>query len=42
MAGARLPVKGLSAAARRRLREDVVRAFLDAFGVRARRGKKLV
>jgi nanoRNase/pAp phosphatase (c-di-AMP/oligoRNAs hydrolase) len=42
MAGARLPVKGLSAAAQRRLRDDVVRAFLDAFGVRARRGKKLV
>ena len=42
MAGARLPVKGLSAAARRRLRDDVIRAFLDAFGVKARRGKKLV
>jgi nanoRNase/pAp phosphatase (c-di-AMP/oligoRNAs hydrolase) len=42
MAGARLPVKGLSAAARRRLRDDVVRAFLDAFGVKARKGRKLV
>jgi nanoRNase/pAp phosphatase (c-di-AMP/oligoRNAs hydrolase) len=42
MAGARLPTKGLSAAARKRLREDVVRAFLDAFGVKARKGKKLV
>jgi nanoRNase/pAp phosphatase (c-di-AMP/oligoRNAs hydrolase) len=42
MAGARLPTKRLSAAARKRLREDVVRAFLDAFGVKARRGKKLV
>ncbi len=42
MAGARLPVRGLSAPARRRLREDVVRAFLDAFGVRARRPRKLV
>jgi nanoRNase/pAp phosphatase (c-di-AMP/oligoRNAs hydrolase) len=42
MAGARLPVKGLSAAARRRLKEEVVRDFLDAFGVRARKGKKLV
>jgi nanoRNase/pAp phosphatase (c-di-AMP/oligoRNAs hydrolase) len=41
MAGARLPVKGLSAAAKRRLRDEVVRAFLDAFGVRARKGKKL-
>jgi hypothetical protein len=42
MAGARLPVKGLSAAAQRRLRDDVIRSFLDAFGVKARRGKKLV
>jgi nanoRNase/pAp phosphatase (c-di-AMP/oligoRNAs hydrolase) len=42
MAGARLPVKGLSAAAKRRLRDEVVRAFLDAFGVKARRAKKLV
>jgi nanoRNase/pAp phosphatase (c-di-AMP/oligoRNAs hydrolase) len=42
MAGARLPVKGLSAFARRKLREEVVRAFLDAFGVRARKGKRIV
>jgi nanoRNase/pAp phosphatase (c-di-AMP/oligoRNAs hydrolase) len=42
MAGARLSVKGLSGAARKRLHEDVVRSFLDAFGVRARKGKKLV
>jgi nanoRNase/pAp phosphatase (c-di-AMP/oligoRNAs hydrolase) len=42
MAGARLPVKGLSPAAKRKLREEVVRAFLDAFGVRARRPRKLV
>jgi nanoRNase/pAp phosphatase (c-di-AMP/oligoRNAs hydrolase) len=42
MAGARLSVKGLSEAAQRRLREDVVRAFLDAFGVRARKPRKLV
>jgi nanoRNase/pAp phosphatase (c-di-AMP/oligoRNAs hydrolase) len=42
MAGARLSVKGLSAAAKRKLREDVVRAFLDAFGVKTRRGRKLV
>ena len=25
-----------------RLREDLVRSFLDAFGVKARKGKKLV
>jgi nanoRNase/pAp phosphatase (c-di-AMP/oligoRNAs hydrolase) len=42
MAGARLPLKGLSAPARRKLKEDVVRAFLDAFGVKARKGKRLV
>ena len=42
MAGARISVKGLSAAARRRLREEIVRSFLDAFGVKARKGKKLV
>jgi len=42
MAGARLSVKGLSALAKRRLRDDVVRAFLDVFGIRARRPRKLV
>lgn len=42
MAGARLPVKGLSAAAKKRLREEVVRDFLDAFGVKTRKPKKLV
>jgi nanoRNase/pAp phosphatase (c-di-AMP/oligoRNAs hydrolase) len=42
MAGARIPVKGTSAAARRRLREEVVRDFLEAFGVKARRPRKLV
>jgi nanoRNase/pAp phosphatase (c-di-AMP/oligoRNAs hydrolase) len=42
MAGARLPVKGLSAAAKKRLRDEIVRSFLDAFGVSARKGKKIV
>jgi nanoRNase/pAp phosphatase (c-di-AMP/oligoRNAs hydrolase) len=42
MAGARLPVKGLGVAAKRRVKEEVVRAFLDAFGIKARRAKKLV
>jgi nanoRNase/pAp phosphatase (c-di-AMP/oligoRNAs hydrolase) len=42
MAGACLPLEGLTGPARRRLKEEVVRAFLDAFGVRARKGKKLV
>jgi nanoRNase/pAp phosphatase (c-di-AMP/oligoRNAs hydrolase) len=42
MAGARLPVKGLGVAAKRRVKEEVVRAFLDAFGIKARRAKRLV
>jgi nanoRNase/pAp phosphatase (c-di-AMP/oligoRNAs hydrolase) len=42
MAGARLPVKGLSAAALKRLREEVVRDFLDAFGARTRKPRRLV
>jgi len=42
MAGARLPLKGLGPAARKRLKELVVRDFLDAFGVRARKGRKLI
>jgi nanoRNase/pAp phosphatase (c-di-AMP/oligoRNAs hydrolase) len=42
MAGARLPMKGLSGAARKRLREEVVKSFLDAFGVSARKVRKLV
>jgi nanoRNase/pAp phosphatase (c-di-AMP/oligoRNAs hydrolase) len=42
MAGARLPVKRLGAAALRRVREDVVRSFLDAFGVKARKARKIV
>jgi nanoRNase/pAp phosphatase (c-di-AMP/oligoRNAs hydrolase) len=42
MAGARLPVKGLTPTAKRRVKDGVVRAFLDAFGVRARKGKRLV
>jgi len=42
MAGARLSLRGLSAPGRKRLREDVVRAFLEAFGMKTRRGRKLV
>jgi nanoRNase/pAp phosphatase (c-di-AMP/oligoRNAs hydrolase) len=42
MAGARIGVKGLSAAAHKRLREEIVRSFLDAFGVKARKPKSLV
>jgi nanoRNase/pAp phosphatase (c-di-AMP/oligoRNAs hydrolase) len=42
MAGARLPIEGLSQAAEGRLRAALVRAFLRAFKVRARKPKKLV
>jgi nanoRNase/pAp phosphatase (c-di-AMP/oligoRNAs hydrolase) len=42
MAGARIEVKELSGAALKRLREDLARDFLDAFGVKARRPRKLV
>ena len=42
MAGARLGLKGLGQAAARRLRDELVRDFLDAFGIRARKPKKLV
>ena len=42
MAGARLPVKERSGAARRRLREELVRNFLEAFGVKSRRPRRLV
>ncbi len=42
MAGARLPMRGLSGAGRKRLREDVVKSFLDAFGIVNRKPKKIV
>ena len=42
MAGARLPVKGLGSAARKKLKDEVVRNLLDALGIKVRRGKKLV
>jgi nanoRNase/pAp phosphatase (c-di-AMP/oligoRNAs hydrolase) len=42
MAGARVTVKGLSAAARRRLRDEIIRSFLEAFGVKGRRARKIV
>ncbi len=42
MAGARISVKGISAAASKRLREEVVQDFLRAFGIRARKAKKIV
>ncbi len=42
MAGARLPVEGLSMAAEGRLKAAIVRAFLRALRVRVRKPKKLV
>jgi nanoRNase/pAp phosphatase (c-di-AMP/oligoRNAs hydrolase) len=42
MAGARLPLRGLGPAARRRLVRSVFRDFLREFGERASRGRKLV
>jgi nanoRNase/pAp phosphatase (c-di-AMP/oligoRNAs hydrolase) len=42
MAGARIPVRELSGAARRRLRDELVRDFLAAFGVKTRRPRRLV
>jgi nanoRNase/pAp phosphatase (c-di-AMP/oligoRNAs hydrolase) len=42
MAGARIPLRGLAPAARQRLRQELVQRFLDEFGVRARRPRRLV
>jgi nanoRNase/pAp phosphatase (c-di-AMP/oligoRNAs hydrolase) len=42
MAGARLPVEGLTPAAESRLKGSLVRAFLRAFHVKARKARRLV
>lgn len=42
MAGARLQIKGLGPAALKKLREDVVKGFLDAFGIKGRKPQRLV
>ncbi len=42
MAGARIPLRGLTPAARARLRQELVQRFLDEFGVRTRRARHLV
>ncbi|MFT3917286.1 MAG: bifunctional oligoribonuclease/PAP phosphatase NrnA [Anaeromyxobacteraceae bacterium] len=42
MAGARLPAKKLTPAGLKKLREEVVRSFLDAFGVKAKKPRKIV
>jgi nanoRNase/pAp phosphatase (c-di-AMP/oligoRNAs hydrolase) len=42
MAGARIPLRGLNAAARTRLSQELVQRFLKEFGVRAKKGKRMV
>ena len=42
MAGARVPLRGLAPAARTRLEQDLVQRFLKEFGVKARKGKRMV
>jgi nanoRNase/pAp phosphatase (c-di-AMP/oligoRNAs hydrolase) len=42
MAGARLPVRGLSQAARKRLLREIFRAFLREFGEQRSRPRRLV
>jgi nanoRNase/pAp phosphatase (c-di-AMP/oligoRNAs hydrolase) len=42
MAGARIPLRGLSPAGRTRLRNELVHRFLSEFGARSRRPRRLV
>jgi nanoRNase/pAp phosphatase (c-di-AMP/oligoRNAs hydrolase) len=42
MAGARIPLRGLSPSERSRLRRDLVRRFLEEFGVQSRTSRHLV
>jgi len=42
MAGARVPLEGLSRAARKRLRAEILAAFLDAFGAKGRKPRRMV
>jgi hypothetical protein len=42
MAGARVPLRGLAPAARTRLEQDLVQRFLKEFGVKTRKGKRMV
>jgi nanoRNase/pAp phosphatase (c-di-AMP/oligoRNAs hydrolase) len=42
MAGARLPLRGLMPAARDRLEQEIVQRFLREFGVRGKKGKRIV
>ncbi len=42
MAGARIPLRGVGPAARARFKQELVARFLKEFGVRARKGKRIV
>ena len=42
MAGARVPLRGLGPAARARFEQELVQRFLKEFGVRAKKGKRMV
>ncbi len=42
MAGARVPLRGLAPPARARLQQELVARFLKEFGVRSRKGKRIV
>ncbi len=42
MAGARIPLRGLSPVAQARLRQDLVHRFLSEFGVKTRRPRRLI
>jgi nanoRNase/pAp phosphatase (c-di-AMP/oligoRNAs hydrolase) len=42
MAGARVPLRGLAPAARARFEQELVQRFLKEFGVRAKKGKRMV
>jgi nanoRNase/pAp phosphatase (c-di-AMP/oligoRNAs hydrolase) len=42
MAGARVPLRGLGPSARTRLEQELVQRFLKEFGVKAKKGKRMV
>jgi nanoRNase/pAp phosphatase (c-di-AMP/oligoRNAs hydrolase) len=42
MAGARVPLRGLAPTARARFKQDLVHRFLKEFGVRSKKGKRIV
>ena len=42
MAGARIPLRGLAPAARARFKQELVQRFLKEFGVRAKKGRRIM